>query len=354
MNTLIVPCAGRSSRFPNTKPKFLLTHPDGKLMIEHAIEGIDINKFDQIVITIVKEHDEKYDVSVILKQAFNEYFNRGVMQICILEHFTRSASETIYQTVRKLNISGQIIIKDCDNYVKVKIPEQPTNFCVGIEINKYEISNISAKSFLYLNEQNLIKDIIEKKVVSDIICVGVYSFKDVRDFISGYTLLIDKGIKSELFISHIISYIINEQNYCFECIYAEDYDDWGTVKEWTKIQDKMKTYFVDVDGVILKNSGKYGVVNWSNNHEKLEMNVKKIVELQNNGAQIVITTSRTEEYRKDLERMLNDAGIYPHTIVMGLNHSARVLINDFAPTNQYPSGTAISIPRNGDLSQYIR
>ena len=59
MNTLIVPCAGRSSRFPNTKPKFLLTHPDGKLMIEHAIEGIDINKFDQIVITIVKEHDEK-------------------------------------------------------------------------------------------------------------------------------------------------------------------------------------------------------------------------------------------------------------------------------------------------------
>ena len=28
MKTLIVPCAGRSSRFPNMKPKYLLTHPD--------------------------------------------------------------------------------------------------------------------------------------------------------------------------------------------------------------------------------------------------------------------------------------------------------------------------------------
>ena len=26
MNTLIIPCAGKSNRFPNMKPKWLLTH----------------------------------------------------------------------------------------------------------------------------------------------------------------------------------------------------------------------------------------------------------------------------------------------------------------------------------------
>ena len=61
MKKLIVPCAGRSSRYPDTKPKYLLTHPDGKIMLEHALIGIDIEQFDQVIITIVKEHDNKYN-----------------------------------------------------------------------------------------------------------------------------------------------------------------------------------------------------------------------------------------------------------------------------------------------------
>ena len=48
MATLIVPCAGKSTRFPNMKPKWMLTHPDGKLMIEKALEGMPLKKFDRI------------------------------------------------------------------------------------------------------------------------------------------------------------------------------------------------------------------------------------------------------------------------------------------------------------------
>lgn len=355
MKKLIVPCAGRSSRYPDTKPKYLLTHPDGKIMLEHALIGIDIEQFDQVIITIVKEHDNKYNASLIINQAFKEYVDKGLVTVCCLDDYTKSASETIYKTIVKNNITeGQLVIKDCDNYVKVNIPRTSTSFCVGVDINKFEISNLNAKSFLYLNEQNLIKDIIEKRVVSDIICVGVYGFKEVRDFVSGYELLLQKGIQSELYISNVISYMINEQGFCFEGIYADEYEDWGTLKEWTKLQDKMKTYFIDVDGVILSNSGRYGIVNWSNNCELLEKNVRKIIELQKQGGQIVITTARTEEYRKKLENLLHGIGIFPHSIVMGLNHSSRVLVNDFAPTNPYPSAVAISIPRNGDLTRYIK
>ena len=64
MKTLIIPCAGKSSRFPNMKPKWMLTHPDGKLMIEKAIDGINTNLFNQIIITILQEHIEKYELSV--------------------------------------------------------------------------------------------------------------------------------------------------------------------------------------------------------------------------------------------------------------------------------------------------
>ena len=54
MNTLIIPCAGKSSRFPNMKPKYMLTHPDGKLMIEKAMENINLEVFNRVIITIAK------------------------------------------------------------------------------------------------------------------------------------------------------------------------------------------------------------------------------------------------------------------------------------------------------------
>lgn len=37
MNYLVVPAAGESSRYPNIRPKWLLTMPDGKLMIEKSL-----------------------------------------------------------------------------------------------------------------------------------------------------------------------------------------------------------------------------------------------------------------------------------------------------------------------------
>ena len=36
--SLIIPVAGKSSRYPGMRPKWLLTMPDGKLMLEKSIE----------------------------------------------------------------------------------------------------------------------------------------------------------------------------------------------------------------------------------------------------------------------------------------------------------------------------
>jgi len=98
MNTLIVPCAGKSNRFPNMKPKWMLTHPDGELMIQKALSGLDLNIFDRIIITIVKPHCEKYEADIILKQVFET--NKKV-EICVLDDFTKCASETVFSTLEK-------------------------------------------------------------------------------------------------------------------------------------------------------------------------------------------------------------------------------------------------------------
>lgn len=45
MRSLIIPCGGKSSRFPNMRPKWLLTHPDGQLMIQKAVNCMPLDFF---------------------------------------------------------------------------------------------------------------------------------------------------------------------------------------------------------------------------------------------------------------------------------------------------------------------
>ena len=349
MNTLIIPCAGKSSRFPNMKPKWMLTHPDGDLMIKKSLRGINTEIFDRIIVTIVKPHDEQYDASLVLKQEFNDK-----IEICILDDFTSCAAETIYLTIKKMNITGAIVIKDSDNFVQAELPSLINNMVVGYDLKKHpDVSNIPGKSFLLINKQNIVDDIIEKNIVSNIICLGIYCFKDVSSFICGYTNILNNKIKGEIYISHVISYLLSTRKFIFTFYEASYYEDWGTIKEWEKVQKRFRTYFVDFDGVLIKNSGKHGRINWDNNSELIIENIKTLKNLQDLGAQIVITSARPEKYRLFIQKVCCDNGVFPYAIILGLNHSTRVLINDFAKTNPYPSAMSFSIPRNCLLTDYL-
>ena len=60
MTTLILPVAGKSSRFKGLRPKWLLTMPDGKLLIEKSIRDINLDEMNKIVIICLQEHLDKY------------------------------------------------------------------------------------------------------------------------------------------------------------------------------------------------------------------------------------------------------------------------------------------------------
>lgn len=355
MKTLIIPCGGKSSRFPNMKPKYLLTYPDGSLMVKKAAEGIDLEVFDRVIITIVKEHDEIYGAKLILEQVFDIEHNHK-FAVCVLDAFTSCQAETIIKTIEKEKITGEIVIKDSDNYVKIKTMKHFDNAIAGLNIETFygEVNRLAAKSFLIVNDQGIIVDIIEKRIKSEYICIGVYCFSDVNLFIRAYNMIKQNNEeKREIYISHVVSYLIGTNECAFKYIEAEDYEDWGTLEDWKIVQEKHKTYFVDLDGVLFNNRGKYGSKNWSNSMEPLEDNLKVIKRLYDNGAQIVITTSREESYRNDIARFFEQNGIAIHALVMGLHHSCRVIINDFAPTNPYPSCESINIKRNSGLADYL-
>ncbi len=350
MNNLVIPAAGLSSRYPNMKPKWLLTHPDGKLMIEKILESFETISYDRIIITILSKHCELYEADKILNQLFGEK-----IEVCILPEQTRDPAHTIYETIKTKKLEGLITIKDSDCIVEADFPLNREFIC-GLEIDEYtQIENLQNKSYIIKCDKDLITDIVEKQIISNLICVGVYCI-DVGSFVEAYEKIISSPvtkIENEVFISHILSYLVSKGTIVY-FVPANRFVDWGTLSEWRKEQQRCSTYFFDIDGVLLKNTGRYGKINWSNSFEPIEENWKLLKDLSDNGAQIIFTTSRTEEYLEDFKSKLQKMQIKYKQIITNCNHAQRIIINDFAPTNPYPSCDSISIPRNSSLKEYIK
>jgi hypothetical protein len=336
--TLILPVAGKSSRFPNMRPKWLLTMPDGKLMYEKSVENIDCEIFDRIIIVCLREHVEKYSNSDGLLESFEK--STGVVpEILMLDHATNSQSETIYQALKKANITEAFFIKDCDNIFSCE--PFPDNSVATIDLNDIELIDAKNKSYVEVDSLGVISNIVEKNVISNKFCCGGYGFKSGVEFISAY-----EGISSseEIYISHIIYKMLLEGQE-FKVISASAYQDWGTLREYQHYCKQYLTVFCDVDGVLLENGSKFGRKSWKT--DPIKENLFKLKELQKKGfLHLILTSSRPKTEIEYTVNKLLEEGLKVDDCLFGLPHTKRMLINDFSPTNPYPSAVAINIKRD--------
>jgi len=353
MITLIIPCAGKSLRYPGERPKWLFTHPDGKLMIEKSLEPFLNNSYiKKKIVTITQEIENKFNIKFLINQIYGKK-----VQVYVLSKKTNSASETVFKTIRKFNLKGQIIVKDSDSFFNLdkKFKYLNKNFIAGVDISEHpEVYNIHQKSFLRLNNKNQIIDIEEKKIISDKICIGLYSFISAQDFVNHFRKC-SKHIKNfEIYISFVVKSMINA-NSLFSYMRGSNYEDYGTFTDWLRIRKKYRTFFVDLDGVVFKNQAKYGAKNWSTRDNIIKKNVETLLELNSNGAQIIFVSARSQKYFNKINKDLTKAGFVNYKILLDLYHSQRILINDYFLTNPNPSALALNIVRDDDnLDQLVQ
>lgn len=346
--TIFMPCAGKSSRYPNVRPKFLLVNPNGNLMLFDAISKID-TKDARIVVTILREHEEKYKIQKMM----NDFFSDRNIELCILENQTKSQSETVYQTIKQLDIKSPFLVKDSDNIFELTTPAENYNYIAVEKLDKVGLINAANKSYVQYDESGLVTNIEEKKVISDTFSVGGYYFTDPSDFVSAFEEINTVETDKEIYISTVISYLILKYNAKFKTKTVSDYVDLGTIKEWIQYKNKAKTYFVDIDGVLVENGAEYWEPFWGET-AGIRENIEIINKLYDEGNEIILTTSRKEAYREKTEEQLKREGLRYHRILMGLYHSPRVVVNDFSNSNPYPSARAINIPRNSnELDTFI-
>tara|TARA_B100000700_G_scaffold66069_1_gene72893 strand:- start:2429 stop:3490 length:1062 start_codon:yes stop_codon:yes gene_type:complete len=342
MVSLIVPAAGKSSRFPGMKPKWLLTHPKGNLMVVESLMGLDLKNVKKIYLTVLDEHIREYASLDGIKQAFLDAGLSDMLEIVSLERETKNQPETVYETIKRANISGPIFIKDVDNFFSCKVSSKNS---VSIQdLHSMDLVHASNKSFIESNKHGHVINIVEKQIISSMFCAGGYSFASGDDF-KRYFLKLSSH--KNLYISHII-FDMCLDGHIFTASEVSKYIDWGTLIDWNNFKSTYSTLFVDIDGVLVNNSSAYFNPTWGST-EGISENINTINSLYESGrSKIILTTSRKTSSKKKTEAQLKRVGLKYHQIIYDLFHCKRIIINDYAPTNPYKSCESINIPRNSN------
>ncbi len=341
--------AGRSSRFPGIRPKWMLTHPSGKFMALAAISGLNLEEFENIYFIYLKEHEEEYRFIKGFKEELEEIGISHKTSLIELDEPTKDQPETVYQAIKKANIKGSILIKDSDNFFKANI--RPGNSICYFDLNQAGLIKPKNKSYITVDHLNIVTNIIEKQVISPYFCVGGYNFEDADLFCK---TLENLPIDNERYISNVIFQMILEGKK-FEAIPVTEYSDWGTLQDWDNYKRSFATLFIDMDGVIAQHSashfppyyGETGPIN-----ENLEI----LKHLRTTGKfQIIITTARHEKFRDITIKQLKEFGLDYDHLIMGLQHGKRIIINDYSKSNPYKSCDSINLKRNSsELKEILR
>ncbi len=346
---LIVPMAGKSSRFPEMRPKWMLTHPNGRFMGIQAILGLNYEKFKSIVFVILKEHEENFS---FLKGFKDELKDLGLLKktkFVILDKSTKDQPETVEMGIRLANLKGPFTIKDSDNFFRADI--KPGNSVAFQDLNNSGLIKPINKSYIQIDKNSKISNIIEKNVISSFFCVGAYSFESTETFLE---VLKEMPENKERYISNIIFQLILKGK-IFSPLKVKDYHDWGTIEDWNRYKKTYGTLFVDIDGTLVINSSAH-FPPYIGNTQPIVENVNILRNLYNsNKFKIILTTSRPEKYRKATINQMKQIDMPFHSLIMDLNHSKRIVINDYSKSNPYKSCDSINLKRNSsDLKDILR
>ena len=249
---VIVPCCGSSSRFPGQPPKWTLPAHDGRPMLCLAIEGLQLS-LDDLVVTILREHETKYSIIAGLEAALGR-----PVQVVILEERTKSQSETVARTIEQLDLKEPFLVKDSDGFFQLNDLGQEDNYVCVDTLNNFDSINPRNKSYLQIDQNEIVTSIREKVVISDLFSVGGYYFKSPARFLEFYGRLARDKTNSnrEIYLSEVIGAMILE-GIPFRARRTTGYQDWGTAREWRRALLARKAYFVLLDGFVFERGSQF-------------------------------------------------------------------------------------------------
>jgi dTDP-glucose pyrophosphorylase len=202
--------AGRGSRFANSGyklPKPLL-QIHGQPMILYVINNLRPTQTYQFIFLCLQEHIEKYQIDRLLKNW------EPTCKVVAVDRVTEGAACTVLLAKNLINSNEGLMIANSDQWVDVNI----NNYLEAIEEQQLDglimtmWANDPKWSFIRINHQNKVTEVVEKRVISNKATVGIYNFVHGNDFVSAAEKMIDKDLRvnGEFYVAPVYNDLIKK------------------------------------------------------------------------------------------------------------------------------------------------
>ena len=210
MLTVVIPMAGRGSRFADVGyelPKPLLP-VHGVPMIEVVVRNLTPREPCRFVFICRREHVEEYGFVPAL---------RGVAprsEIVIVDHVTEGAACTVMLAERAVDPDDVLVIANSDQWVDCDI-----DFHLSVMRDEQLdglIMTMTADdpkwSFVELDRDSRVTNVVEKEVVSNEATVGIYTFARGSEFFRAARSMIaaEKRVNGEFYVAPAYNELIAE------------------------------------------------------------------------------------------------------------------------------------------------
>lgn len=208
MLNIVIPMAGRGSRFVDAgyilpKP-LILVH--GKPMISVVVNNIKPMQDHRFIFIVLKEHIDTYQVDEQLKALVPG------SEVVVVDRVTEGAACTVLLAKELINNDSPLMIANSDQWVDVDIDKylkiMETKQADGLIMTM--TANDPKWSYIKIDSNDWISQVVEKKVVSNEATVGIYNYLKGSDFVSAAESMIQKNIRvnNEFYVAPVYDELI--------------------------------------------------------------------------------------------------------------------------------------------------
>ncbi len=240
---IVIPMAGKGSRFQDagyTFPKPLIDIMD-QTMIEVVVKNLKPKCRHKYIFIVQKEHYEKYDLYHVLQNATDNKF-----EIIQIDGVTEGAACTVLTALQYINNDDDLLIANSDQFIESNINEfidygRKKNLD-GL-IMTFKASH-PKWSYARVDEHDKVIEVAEKKVISDKATVGIYYFKNGKDYVTGAQAMIEKEIRvnTEFYVCPVYNeLILSDKKIGIFDITAKQMHGLGTPEDLTLFLKKIES-----------------------------------------------------------------------------------------------------------------
>lgn len=343
---IVLTCAGRSERYPSyTYGKWAITHPSGNLMGAEALRCMEHERWD--IVVAVNDADTAQFSLPSIKAEFVRALRRPVQVVNVgtTENRLETVKQALYLTGYE-HSDAPVCVRDCDNWLAFSMPSDGIDAVVVADMLQSRMLDPSTRAYADVQD-GVIVSLDEKQTVHRHFVAGAYFFAQARLLLDAITLETDAQHMTE---------IMARIAYLPKAIYADEYEDWGTERDWERYKRTFRTLFVDIDGTLFESAHRTFGEKPQGQNRAIKRNTEFLRLLHKTGRyHIILTTSRGRELAEATGQQLRAHRVPYDNLVMGLPVCGRVLVNDYDPKRGESTADAVTVVRGAsDLEEEFR